>query len=277
MSNEQTLLDIPKILKSKNPKLAKWLPRFVVRYIERTLHVEELNYILTTFGHLDGVAFDDATLNYLGIKHTVKNPELLPPNDGKRYIFVSNHPLGGLDGMVLISALGAHYDNKVRFVVNDLLYNLKPLRTVFVPVNTLGRQSGSYVDMIDEAYASDNQILYFPAGLCSRKIKGKIQDLEWKKSVVAKAIKYERDIVPIYFEGRNSNFFYNLDRVGRFLGIKANIAMFYLSDELFKQRNSHFNLLVGPSIPYTTFDKSKSAAEWAAYLREAVYSLPSKK
>ena len=277
MSDEQILLDIPKILKSKAPRLAKWLPRFVVRYIERTLHVEELNYILTTFGHLDGVDFDDATLSYLGIKHTVINPELLPPNDGKRYIFVSNHPLGGLDGMVLISAMGAYYDNKVRFIVNDLLYNLKPLRSVFVPVNTLGRQSGGYVDMIDEAYASDNQVLYFPAGLCSRKVKGKIQDLDWKKSVVAKAVKYERDIVPIYFEGRNSNFFYNLDRFGRFLGIKANIAMFYLSDELFKQRNSHFNLIVGPSIPYTTFDKSKSATDWAAYLREVVYALPNKK
>lgn len=277
MSNEQVLLDIPQILKAKSPKLAKWLPRFMVRYIERTLHVEELNYILTAFGHLDGVDFDDATLEYLGITHTVVNPELLPPNDGKRYIFVSNHPLGGLDGMVLISAIGANYDNKVRFIVNDLLYNLKPLRSVFVPVNKHGRQSGNYVDMIDEAYASDNQVLYFPAGLCSRKIKGKIQDLDWKKSIVAKAVKYERDIVPIYFEGRNSSFFYNLDRFGRFLRIKANIAMFYLSDELFKQRNSHFNLIVGTPIPYSTFDKSRSATEWAAYLREAVYALPSKK
>ncbi|MDR0660119.1 MAG: 1-acyl-sn-glycerol-3-phosphate acyltransferase [Prevotellaceae bacterium] len=276
MSDEQVLLDIPKILKSKSPKLAKWLPRFVVRYIERKLHVEELNYILTTFGHLDGVEFDDAALEYLGIKHTVINPELLPPNDGKRYIFVSNHPLGGLDGMVLISALGAQYNNDVRFIVNDLLYNLKPLRSVFVPVNKHGRQLGDYVDMIDQAYASDNQVLYFPAGLCSRKIKGKIQDLPWKKSIVTKAIKYERDIVPIYFEGRNSNFFYNLDRVGRFFGIKANIAMFYLSDELFKQRNSHFNLIAGPPIPYTTFDKSESATEWAAYLREVVYSIPAK-
>ena len=277
MSNEQVLLNIPEILKAKSPKLAKLLPRFVVSYIERTLHVDELNYILTTFGHLDGVAFDDATLNYLGIKHTVKNPECLPPDDGKRYIFVSNHPLGGLDGMVLISAMGAHYDNKVRFIVNDLLYNLKPLRSVFVPINKHGRQSNSYADMVDEAYASDNQMLYFPAGLCSRKIKGKVQDLDWKKSVVTKAVKYQRDIVPIYFEGRNSNFFYNLDRIGRFFGIKANIAMFYLSDELFKQRNSHFSITVGSPIPYTMFDKSKSTTEWAAYLRGLAYSIPNKK
>lgn len=276
MGDEQVLLDIPKILKAKSPRLAKWLPRFMVRYIERTLHVEELNYILTTFGHLNGVDFDNATLDYLGIKYTVKNPEVLPANDGKRYIFVSNHPLGGLDGMVLISAMGAQYDNKVKFIVNDLLYNLKPLRSVFVPINKHGKQTGDYVDMVDKAYASRDQVLYFPAGLCSRKVKGKICDLEWKKSVVAKAIKYERDIVPVYFVGRNSNFFYNLDRFGRFLGIKANIAMFYLSDELFKQRNSHFDIIVGSPIPYTTFDKSRSPAGWAAYLKDVVYSLPSK-
>ena len=274
MGNQQELVDIPKILKAKSPKLAKRLPKFIVRYLERILHVKDVNYILSTYGHLQGLDFVEATLNDLNVTYTVRNPEHLPPADGKRYVFVSNHPLGALDGLVLMEALGKVYNGKVKFIVNDLLLNLKPLDPIFVPVNTFGKQSDGYVNRIDETFASDDQVLYFPAGFCSRKIKGKIMDLEWKKSVVAKAVKHERDIVPIFFTGRNSNFFYNLSNICRFFGMKFDLSTLYLSDELFKQRGSSFELVIGKPIPYTTFDKGRTMAEWAAYLKDIVYALP---
>ena len=234
MDTQELIIDVDKVIKNKNPRLYKALPGFVLRYVKRILHQDELNYILTNFGHTDGLEFLDLTLNYLGVTYDMKGGENLPPEDG-RYIFVSNHPLGGLDGMVLLQAMGRKYP-QTKFIVNDVLMYLKPLNTVFVPVNKYGRQSSEYANRIDDLYASDNQVLYFPAGLCSRKIKGKIVDLEWKKSFLTKAIKYKRDIIPIYFEGRNSNFFYNLSNFRTFLGIKANIELFYLSDELFKQK-----------------------------------------
>lgn len=271
MDTQELIIDVDKVIKNKNPRLYKALPGFVLRYVKRILHQDELNYILTNFGHTDGLEFLDLTLNYLGVTYDMKGGENLPPEDG-RYIFVSNHPLGGLDGMVLLQAMGRKYP-QTKFIVNDVLMYLKPLNTVFVPVNKYGRQSSEYANRIDDLYASDNQVLYFPAGLCSRKIKGKIVDLEWKKSFLTKAIKYKRDIIPIYFEGRNSNFFYNLSNFRTFLGIKANIELFYLSDELFKQKNTKFTIHVGKPIPYETFDKSKNYDEWTKFVRNKVYEL----
>jgi len=190
-----------------------------------------------------------------------------------RYIFASNHPLGGLDGMATGMLIGKEYDGKVRFFSNDLLTNLEPLKEMFIPVNKLGSQSRQHAKMMDDLYNSENHLVTYPAGMCSRKINGKIVDPEWKKNFIAKAVQYQRDVVPIYFEGRNSNFFYNLARIRKFLGIKFNIEMMYLADEMFKQRGSKFTLTIGKPIPWQTFDKSKTQSEWAAWVKELVYKL----
>jgi putative hemolysin len=177
--------------------------------------------------------------------------------------------------MVLLDEVGKFFPD-VKFVVNDFLINVKNLEPVFVPVNKVGRQTAEYVAKIDAAYSSDCQILYFPAGLCSRKIKGKITDLEWHKNFINKAVKFKRDIIPVYFEGKNTNFFYNLANFRKRVGIKVNIEMLYLVDEMYKQKNSKINLVFGEPISYTTFDKTKTPTEWANYVREKVYSLSNK-
>lgn len=272
MDKQDLVIDVDKVLKNKNPRLYKMLPSFALRYIKRILHQDELNYILTNFGHTDGLDFLRHTLNYLQVTYDIIGKENLSVNSNNRYVFVSNHPLGGLDGMVLLQAIGEKYP-KTKFIVNDVLMYLKPLNSVFVPVNKYGKQSSTYAARIDELYASDYQVLYFPAGMCSRKIKGKIVDLEWKKNFLSKAIKYQRDIIPIYFEGRNSNFFYNLSNFRTALKIKANIELFYLSDELFKQKGTKFRIRIGKPIPYTVFDKSKNYEEWTTFVRQKVYEL----
>jgi hypothetical protein len=273
MENEQMLINIEKIIKTKSPFLAKVLPKFVINYIKRIVHEDEVNHILSTYGHLKGVDFVNATLGELNISHIAKGLENIDNSPNSRFIFASNHPLGALDGLVLMSAIGKHYNNNVKFVVNDILMNLKPLEPIFVPVNKHGRQTSDYLKQTNDAYGSDSQILYFPAGLCSRKIKGKIIDLDWKKNIIGKAVEYKRDIVPIYFSGKNSNFFYRLANLRKKMGIKANIEMFYLSDEFFKQKNNTFELIFGEPIKYSTFDKSKSQAEWVNFVREKTYSL----
>jgi putative hemolysin len=246
------------------------MPKFVMSYLKRIVHQSEVNEILTAYGYAHrGLSFNRKVLEHLNIGYTA-NTDALPPTNG-RYIFVSNHPLGGLDGIILIDLIGKYFGN-VKFVVNDLLMYLTPLREVFVPVNKHGRQSANYVTMIDELYSSNQQVLYFPAGMCSRKIKGSIVDLEWKKSFITKAIKYRRDVVPMFFDGRNSNFFYNLANIRKALHIKANIEMLYLSDEMFRKRNAQFAVNIGKPVPYQEL-KEMGVRKSIEHVRTKVYQL----
>jgi 1-acyl-sn-glycerol-3-phosphate acyltransferase len=265
-------INVEQVLYSKNPALKKAVPGFIIRYLKRIVHQDELNEFLVNKGHLRDAEFIEAGLKYFNIKYNVFCRENIP-SEG-RYFFVSNHPLGGLDGLVFISELSKYF-RYLKFPVNDILMNIKNLSGIFVPINKHGSQGKEAVRMIEDAYASDCQILYFPAGLCSRKKKGLISDLQWHKSFISKAVQHKRDIVPAYFSGRNSDFFYNLSNIRNFLGIKANIEMLYLADEMFKQKGKEINLVFGKTIPWQTFDHSKTPLEWAAWVKEKSYELKS--
>lgn len=267
---QQNLIDIDKVIASKSPRLQRALPRFIVRYLKRIIHQDEINEVLLKHGHKQGVDFIDEALKVMQVTYSVKGIENLKP-DG-RYLFASNHPLGGLDGMILIHLLGKLYP-EVKFPVNDLLMHITQLHNIFIPINKHGAQSSQNVKLMDATFASDAQVLYFPAGLCSRKQHGKIEDLEWKKSFIVKAIQHKRDVVPVFFSGRNSNFFYNLARLRTFMGIKANIEMLYLVNEMFKQKGKSITVIIGEPIPYTTFNSSRTPAEWAKWVKTIVYGL----
>ncbi|MEW5845761.1 MAG: 1-acyl-sn-glycerol-3-phosphate acyltransferase [Bacteroidota bacterium] len=267
---QQNLIDIDRVIASKSPRLQRALPRFIIRYLKRIIHQDEINEVLQKHGDKQGVDFIDEALKVMQVTYSVKGIENLKP-DG-RYLFASNHPLGGLDGMILIHLLGKRYP-EVKFPVNDLLMHITQLHNIFIPINKHGSQSSKNVKLMDATFASDAQVLYFPAGLCSRKQHGKIEDLEWKKSFIIKAIQHKRDVVPVFFSGRNSNFFYNLAKLRTFLGIKANIEMLYLVNEMFKQKGKSITVIIGEPIPYTTFDGSKTPAEWAKWVKSVVYEL----
>ena len=269
-SSSSKFIDIEEVIRNKNPKLLKALPMFLIRYLKRVIHQDDLNDIIENNRDVYGVDFVRKALQMFGTVCTVKGVENVPKEG--RFIFASNHPLGGLDGLILISEAGRLFPN-VKFVVNDLLMNVKNLESVFVPVNKHGRQSADYARIIDDAYASDDQILYFPAGLCSRKIKGQVIDLVWHKSFISKAVKYKRDIIPVYVEGRNSNFFYGLANFRKKLGIKVNIEMLYLVDEMFKQKGKSIQVVFGAPVSYTQFDSSKTSSDWATFIREKVYAM----
>jgi putative hemolysin len=256
------------------PKYYKRIPRFVVDYLKRTVHQDEINDILSRTSHLEGVAFmQNLVSNEFNITIKTKGEENIPP-DG-RFVFVANHPLGGMDGICISAVLGERYDGKIKYLVNDILYFLKPLQPIFVPINKHGSQAKGSAQAISEAYASDVQMLSCPAGLVSRKQKGEIKDLMWHKSFIQKAVENKRDVIPVHFSGRNSNFFYNFANIRKWLGIKFNIELIYLPDELFKIKNSTFTITFGKPIPWQTFDKSKTPLQWAQYVKEIVYSLPS--
>ena len=265
------LIDIDKILQTKAPKHSKYIPKFVVSYLKRIVHQEELNVFLRDSKDKVGVDFLGACLEFLDAKLEVKGLENIP-KDGL-YTFVSNHPLGGQDGVALGYVLGRHYNGKVKYLVNDLLMNLQGLAPLCIPINKTGKQAKDFPRMVEAGFASNNQLIMFPAGLCSRRHNGVIRDLDWKKTFIVKSVQAQRDVVPIHFEGRNSNFFYNLANVCKFLGIKINIAMLYLADEMLKNRHKTFTVTIGKPIPWQTFDKSKTPAEWAAYVKDIVYKL----
>ena len=267
---EAVSVDINKVLSSKNPALSKVIPRFIINYLKKTVHQDELNYFLFKYGDLKDVALVEAWLNYLGITYDAVGQENIPPSG--RFIFVSNHPLGGLDGLVFINEISKYF-REIRFPVNDILTTIKNLSGIFLPVNKHGSQGREAAARIENEYASDSQILYFPAGLCSRKRKGVISDLEWQKSFISKAIQHKRDIIPAYFSGRNSDFFYNLSNIRKLLGIKANIEMVYLPDEMFRQKDKSIRLVFGEPIPWQTFDKSRTFLQWAEWVRSKSYEL----
>ena len=266
---EAITIDIEKVLKSKAPNAH--VPKFVVNYLRKIVHEKELNDFFKKYPGVKNLEFIEAAFDFIQVTTSIDGRENLP--HGGKYIFAGNHPLGGLDGITTGYLLGKEYDGKIRFFSNDILMNLIPLREMFVPVNKVGSQNKNHASMMQELYESDNNLLTYPAGMCSRKVKGKISDLEWKKNFITKAIEYQRDVIPIYFEGRNSNFFYNLANLRKFFHIKFNIEMMYLVDELFKKRGEHFTIKIGKPIPWQTFDKSKSYTEWAAWVKDIVYKM----
>jgi len=246
------------------------MPGFVVSFLKKLVHEDEINRIIYDYRDRYGLDFVRSILDDMKVTYSMEGLERVPVEG--RYIFASNHPLGGFDGLVLMDAIGTVFP-EIRFIVNDLLLNIKNFTPIFVPVNKHGLQPAEYARKIDETYSSDAQVLYFPAGLCSRKIRGKIVDLKWNKSFIQKAIQHRRDIVPIYFEGRNSNFFYNLANIRKKLRIRANLEMTFLVDEFFKQKGRHLRLKFGTPLAFTIFDKSKDINIWTEIIREKVYSM----
>lgn len=264
-------IHLEEVFKSKNPALARWIPKFAYSWLKRLICVNDINDFIRKHGDRKGIDFANAIVDYLNLSLQTEGIGNLPSPEG-RYIFVSNHPLGGPDGIALISFLGKYYPN-LKFPVNDLLLNLRNLNNIFLPVNKHGKMSREAVESIEKAYASDCQIIMFPAGLCSRKIHGKIQDLEWQKNFIVEAVKHKRDIVPICISGQNSAFFYNLANFRKKMGLKANLEMLWLPKEAFKKKNETLTLKIGTPISWRSLDKSKKPKEQAKEVREILYHL----
>ena len=267
-------IDINKVLADKMGKKSKLVPGFVKGWLRRTIHQDEVNKFLWESRDKKGVEWLEECVRYLDMTLDVVGEENLPDkSDGRLYTFVSNHPLGGEDGVALGAIIGRHYDGNFKYLVNDLLMNLPGLAPLCIPINKTGSQSRNFPAMVNAGFRSDSHMLMFPAGLCSRKTDGVIRDLPWKKTFITKSVETHRDVVPIHFGGSNSDFFYRVANVSKKMGIKFNIAMLYLVDEMYKNAHKTFRVAIGKPIPWQTFDKSKTPAAWAQYVQDRVYEL----
>jgi putative hemolysin len=264
-------INIREVFASKSPSLAKIIPGFVYSYIHRILHIDFINDFLKRNGHLEGIEFVDQAVHEFNVKEHLHGLDNIP--DTGKFIFASNHPLGGFDGILLMKTVNSKL-GKPKFLANDILMTIPNLRSMFVAVNKHGGHSRDAAKALADIYNSDNQILIFPAGLASRKIKGRIVDLEWKKHFISKSIQHKRDVIPVFIGGRNSNRFYRLAKFRKFFRIKWNLEMFFLPDETMKHKNHDVHLFFGKPISYATFNKSKTHQEWADWVKKTVYRLP---
>ncbi|MBP5770809.1 MAG: 1-acyl-sn-glycerol-3-phosphate acyltransferase [Bacteroidaceae bacterium] len=263
-------IDIDQIIRERAGKKARWIPRWLTRLVERLIHQDFINVFLRQ-EHV-GVDFCEKGVEYLGVTMTVEGLENLPSDD-RPCTFVSNHPLGAIDGVALGGIIGRYYDGNVKYLVNDLLMNLKGLAPLCIPINKLGSQARNFPQQVNEAFHSDNHIIMFPAGLCSRLIDGKVHDIPWRKTFISKSIETQRDVIPVHFIGENSPRFYRVARWCKRLGLKFNLAMLLLPDEMYRSRGNHYTVRFGHPIPYQTFDHSRTAAQWAQWVEDEVYRI----
>lgn len=269
-AENKKFIDVDSIFRDKNPGLYRFLPRFLLSYLKKVVHQDEINDFINRHGHRQELDFVDAIIDEFQVHVKVKGLENVPPSGG--CVIAANHPLGGLDAMALVQMVGRKRKD-IKFIVNDILLQLKNLKGIFTGVNKHGKNTAEVYSGLDDLYASGQAVLIFPAGLVSRKQNGHIRDLDWKKSFVTRARKNELPVVPVFIEGKNSAFFYNLSRFRGKLGIKANIEMLYLADEMYRQKNQTITIIFGKPIPPNHFDKSKTDQEWAQIVKEHVYCI----
>jgi len=269
-NKEKLFLDLDEVIKSKNPRLYKLLPGFMISYLKKIIHQDELNYIMQIYKDLEGLDFVIAVLKYFEIETTTIGAENVPKEG--HFVLAANHPIGGVDGMIFMQEAGRFF-GPTKSMINDLLMNITNMRSLFVGINKHGANSREGLEQIDKVFATDDQILIFPAGLASRRKKGEIRDLEWKKTFITRAVKYKRDIIPVHISGKVSNFFYNFAYLRKALGIKANLEMLFLSDETFKQKRKKFTITYGKPISYHAFDRRQTQYQWAQLVKEHVYRI----
>lgn len=267
----EKFVDVTRMIESKNKRLAKWMPRFIIKWIERIIHQEEVNDFFNKHKGSDAFEFCEDTIKYFNFQISMKGKENIPPTS-EGCIFVSNHPLGGMDAIAVIDEF-KDIRKDLMFIVNDLLLNVYPLKNRFVGVNKVGKNAKESLKKVEEQFASDTATFLFPAGLVSRKVNGEIIDLLWKKTFISMAKKYQKRVVPVYIEGRLTNRFYRLAKIRKWLGIKINIEMFFLVDELFRQRNMKMEVIIGEPISASAFDDSRDDKDWAQWVKEEVYKL----
>ena len=258
-------MNISDIAASKGIRLS----RFTCGMLSRITHIDFYNAFVAE-GY-EGIGFCRKAIDHMDIHLEAEGLENLDP-DG-RYTFVSNHPTGGAEGIGIPAILGDTFGENVMILANDLLNSLHGMSSLSVPVSIVGKNKRSIKKVIDDAFHSDNQIVTFPAGICSRMIDGRLQDLTWKKSFVTESVETGRHIVPVYVDGRNSRRFYRIAAIRKALRIKSNFEMLLLPDELFRQRGNTIRIKFGKPVPPSAIDSSRTPQEWAAWFREQVYRL----
>lgn len=272
MMNEKEIakIDLEQLILERYPN--KKLPKFVIRLLEKVLCIDKINQLFASAEGKRNLEFIDVCMSNLNLRCNVVGAENLPEQN-RPLIFVSNHPQGGVEAICLAHILGHRYDGRIKFYANEFLTSLEPLKELFLPIYKQRQQNKENSKTIAEFYETDNHLITFPAGVTSYRAKGKIIDHEWRKSFIFTAIRYQRDVVPLYFEASNSNLFYCIENFRKLIHSPINFEVVLFAREFFKQQGNTFTLFVGKPINWQTFTSQKSAKEWTQEVRKIVYGL----
>ena len=268
MDEVNKIIDIGKAIRNSKSKFVRSLPQFVIRFIEKVVHEEEMNLTIHKNQHLTGVPFINAILDEWNVNVDIIGGENVPKSG--RFVFVANHPVGGIDALAFLSSIYRFFPDVIS-PSNELFNYIPNLHPVILGVNVFGTNTKETVEKFNKLFESDSQIMIFPAGIVSRRSKGFISDPPWQKTFVTKAVQFKRDIIPVHISGRNSNLFYIVDKLRKFFGIKMSVEIILLPGEMHKQKNSTITLRIGKPLPYSTFTTEKTHVEWAQYIKEIVY------
>jgi putative hemolysin len=270
MEEADKVIDIEKEFRNSNSGFLKSLPGFIVKGIEKFIRQDEMNAAINENRNKTGVFFLNNVLKDWNVTVKINGEENIPSSG--RFVFAANHPLGVIDAMSFFNLIYKFYPEIIT-PSNELLDRIPNLKPLLLGINVFGKNTRETAEKLNELFESDVQVMMFPSGEVSRRKKGVISDPVWQKSFITKAIQYKRDIIPVHISGRNSNLFYIVANLRKFLGIKMYIETLLLPREMMKQRNSSVTLTIGRVIPYQTFTKEESHWEWAQVVKEIVNKL----
>ena len=238
----------------------------------KALQISKLNRIYDKNKHLKDLEFLNAILDQLQIKFEIPEEDLKRlPKEGA-YITISNHPLGGIDGVLLLKLMLEREPN-FKIIANFLLHRIKPLKPYIMPVNPFEnhKNSKSSVIGIKETlrHLSDGKPLgMFPAGEVSTYKDGKLMvDKAWEEGAIKVIRKAQVPVIPIYFHAKNSRLFYLLSK------IDATMRTAKLPSEVFSQKDRVIKVRIGKSISVAEQNEHKSIEEYSEFLRKKTYML----
>ena len=273
MDEAVKVIDIEKAIRNSKSRFVSKLPKFVIRMIEKLIDQDYMNDVIQKNNDKSGIPFINSVLKEWNIKIEVKGASNVP--ESGRFVFVANHPLGGIDALAFLSTIYSFFPNVIS--PSNQLFNYIPhLKPVILGVNVFGTNTKDTVEKFNKLFESDNQIMIFPAGLVSRKEHGVVSDLEWQKTFITKSVQFKRDIIPVHISGVNSNLFYRVANLRKSLGIKMSVEIILLPREMHKKRNTNLTLTIGKPISFNSITSEIPHPEWACKIRSIVYSLPGK-
>lgn len=239
--------------------------------------VGKVNRLYDSIYHLKGPEAAGGALQYMGCDYLVGNPERLSSLPEGPFITISNHPYGGLDGVIMLDMIGRQRP-KLKIMVNKILGRIEPLKENFITVTpTETEKCKADATTLSGLRAALSQLhkgeplSLFPSGAVSdlHPLRGDISDRDWQEGILKFIEKAKVPIVPIHFEGHNSLFYYLLGL------IDWRVRLLRLPREVLNKHKGKHRVVIGPTISVAEYSEAAAKGTLGEMLRKAVYELPS--
>lgn len=251
-------------------RIGRWLGKRLIKWLE----VDKVNLVHARNCHLRGADFTTALLRdpLIDLRYTLHHAEVLENLPAGAFIAVANHPIGSLDGILLIDIFARRRPD-FKVMVNGILTKIGAMEDNFIPVQPDSKREGANPANVNgvrlslERLKEGHPMGFFPAGAISfyNKQEHRISDLSWTRSVIRLIQKANVPVYPVYFDFLNSKFFYWLGK------IDWRIRTLRIPAEAFNKRGKRVDVYLGDPIPAEKIQAFTSAEALADFLRESTY------